>query len=243
MRPYFSAPRFVLSYNIAISHFKAFGRGRQIFSNYKIDAQFCVFATPEPEIMINHLKGKLVEKNPTHVVIECAGVGYFVNISLHTFSQLPEGESIKMFTHLQIKEDSHTLFGFSSTSEREIFRLLLSVSGIGSSTARAMLSSLAPAQVRDAIANGDVATIQGIKGIGAKTAQRVILDLRDKILKVYDIDEVSLSSNNTNKDEALSALEVLGFVRKQAEKTVDKVLSQDPALSVENIIKLALKNL
>ena len=106
-----------------------------------------------------------------------------------------------------------------------------------------MLSSLSPVQIRDAIAGGDVATIQGIKGIGAKTAQRVILDLRDKILKVYDLDEVSLSSNNTNKDEALSALEVLGFVRKQAEKVVDKVLSQDPALSVENIIKLALKNL
>ena len=106
-----------------------------------------------------------------------------------------------------------------------------------------MLSSLSPLQIRDAIASGDVATIQAVKGIGAKTAQRVILDLRDKILKVYDLDEVSLSSNNTNKDEALSALEVLGFVRKQAEKVVDKVLSQDPALSAENIIKLALKNL
>lgn len=193
--------------------------------------------------MITHLKGKLVEKNPTHVIIECAGVGYFVNISLNTFSNIKEVENISLFTHLQVKEDSHTLFGFAEKSEREIFRLLLSVSGIGSSTARTMLSSLSPAQIRDAIANGDVATIQGIKGIGAKTAQRVILDLRDKILKVYDIDEVSLSSNNTNKEEALSALEVLGFARRQAEKVVDKVLHQDPALSVENIIKLALKNL
>jgi Holliday junction DNA helicase RuvA len=193
--------------------------------------------------MITHLKGKLVEKNPTHVVIECAGVGYFVNISLHTYSRIGTSENIQLYTHLQIKEDSHTLFGFSEQSERQIFRLLLSVSGIGSSTARTMLSSLSPGQVRDAIASGDVHTIQSIKGIGAKTAQRVILDLRDKILKVYDIDEVSANPNNTTKDEALSALEVLGFVRKQAELAVTKVLNQDPALSVEDVIKLSLKNL
>ncbi len=193
--------------------------------------------------MITHLKGKLSEKNPTHVVIECAGVGYFVNISLHTFSKIGSSENIQLYTHLQIKEDSHSLFGFAEKSEREIFKLLLSVSGIGSSTARTMLSSLSPGQVRDAIASGDVLSIQAIKGIGAKTAQRVILDLRDKILKVYDIDEVSAKMNNTTKDEALSALEVLGFVRKQAEQAVNKVLSQDPALSVEDIIKLSLKNL
>jgi len=193
--------------------------------------------------MITHLRGKLVEKNPTHIVIECAGVGYFVNISLNTFAKIGDSENIQLFTHLQVKEDSHTLFGFAEKSEREIFRLLLSVSGIGSSTARTMLSSLSPAQVRDAIATGDVPTIQGIKGIGAKTAQRVILDLKDKVLKVYDIDELSVQSNNTNKDEALSALEVLGFVRKQAEKVVDKIVGQDPGLSVEEIIKLALKNL
>lgn len=193
--------------------------------------------------MIHHLKGKLVEKNPTNVVIECGGVGYFVNISLHTFSKVADAENIQLFTHLQVKEDSHTLFGFFEKSEREIFRLLLSVSGIGSSTARTMLSSMSPIQVRDAIATGDVAAIQSIKGIGAKTAQRVILDLKDKVLKIYDIDEVSAISNNTNKDEALSALEVLGFIRKQSEKIVDKVLSQDASLSVEDIIKLSLKNL
>ncbi|MEK6152038.1 Holliday junction branch migration protein RuvA [Flavobacteriaceae bacterium 3-367] len=193
--------------------------------------------------MITHLKGKLVEKNPTYVIIECGGVGYFVNISLHTFSKLEDVENIQLFTHLQVKEDSHTLFGFSERSEREIFRLLLSVSGIGSSTARTMLSSLSPIQIRDAIASGDVPSIQAIKGIGAKTAQRVILDLKDKVLKIYDIDEVSTISNNTNKEEALSALEVLGFARKQAEKAVDKVLSQDTSLSVEDIIKYTLKNL
>lgn len=193
--------------------------------------------------MITHLRGKLVEKNPTYVIVECGGVGYFLNISLHTFSLLSDEENIFVYTDLLVKEDSHTLYGFAERAERDVFRLLISVSGVGASTARTMLSSLSPADVRDAIANGDVPVIQSVKGIGAKTAQRVILDLKDKILKVYDIGEVSQKSNNTNKEEALSALEVLGFTRKQSEKVVDKVLSQDTLLSVENIIKQALKNL
>ncbi|BDW92903.1 Holliday junction ATP-dependent DNA helicase RuvA [Flagellimonas marinaquae] len=193
--------------------------------------------------MITHLRGKLVEKNPTYVIVECGGVGYFLNISLHTFSLLSDEENIFVYTDLLVKEDSHTLYGFAERAERDVFRLLISVSGVGASTARTMLSSLSPADVRDAIANGDVPVIQSVKGIGAKTAQRVILDLKDKILKVYDIGEVSQQSNNTNKEEALSALEVLGFTRKQSEKVVDKVLSQDTLLSVENIIKQALKNL
>ncbi|WP_103069934.1 Holliday junction branch migration protein RuvA [Aquimarina sediminis] len=193
--------------------------------------------------MITHIKGRLVEKNPTDVVIDCGGVGYLLHISLHTFSLIPEGEALELYTHLQVKEDSHTLFGFAEKSEREIFRLLISVSGIGASTARTMLSSLHPDQVKDAIASNDVATIQSIKGIGAKTAQRVIIDLKDKILKVYNIDEVSVSQSNTNKDEALSALETLGFNRKIAEKAIDRVLKQDPKETVENIIKQALKNI
>jgi Holliday junction DNA helicase RuvA len=193
--------------------------------------------------MITHIQGKLTEKNPTHVVIDCNGVGYMLNISLHTYSQIPDAEHLKLFTHLQVKEDSHTLYGFSSLAEREIFRLLISVSGIGSSIARTMLSSLSPKQVREGIASGDVALIQSIKGIGAKTAQRVIIDLKDKILKIYDIDEVSVSKDNTNKDEALSALEVLGFVKKQAERVVDKIMIQQPDATVETIIKQALKNL
>ncbi len=193
--------------------------------------------------MITHLQGRLVEKHPTHVVIDGHGVGYFVNISLNTFSRLPEGEDIRLLTHLQVKEDSHTLYGFMDASEREVFRMLISVSGIGSSIARTMLSSMDPIQIRNAIAEGNVPVIQAIKGIGAKTAQRVILDLKDKILKIHDQDEVYSNSNNTKKDEALSALEVLGFQRKQAEKAVDKVLGQDASLSVENIIKHALKNL
>jgi Holliday junction DNA helicase RuvA len=192
--------------------------------------------------MITHLQGKLVEKTPTQVVIDCGGVGYHVNISLHTYSLLPSTDFIKLFTHLQIKEDAHTLFGFVEKSEREIFKLLLSVSGIGASIARTMLSSLDPKQITNAIASGDVLTIQSIKGIGSKTAQRVILDLKEKILKLYDLDEVSMSQNNTNRDEALSALEVLGFVRKASERVVEKIIQEDPDSSVESIIKKALLN-
>ena len=193
--------------------------------------------------MIAHLQGKLVEKTPTEVIIDCNGVGYHVNISLHTYSLLPASDAIKLFTYLQIKEDSNTLFGFVEKSEREIFKMLLSVSGIGASIARTMLSSLEPKQIIHAIASADVVTIQSIKGIGSKTAQRVILDLKDKVLKLYDLDEVSMSQSNTNKDEALSALEVLGFVRKSSERVVEKIVKDNPDATVENIIKLALKNL
>lgn len=193
--------------------------------------------------MIAHLQGKLIEKSPTEVVIDCGGVGYHVNISLHTYSLLPQTETIKLFTYLQIKEDAHTLFGFVEKSEREIFKMLLSVSGIGASIARTMLSSLEPKQIIQALAVGDLGTIQSIKGIGTKTAQRAILDLKDKVVKLYDLDEVSMHQSNTNKDEALSALEVLGFNKKLAEKVVEKVVNLDPEATVESIIKQALKNL
>ena len=193
--------------------------------------------------MIAHIHGKLVEKTPTHIIIDCGGVGYHINISLHTYSLLPNTDFIKVHTYLQIKEDAHTLFGFVEKSEREIFKLLLSVSGIGSSIARTMLSSLDPKQITNAIASSDVVTIQSIKGIGSKTAQRVILDLKEKVLKLYDLDEVSMSQSNTNRDEALSALEVLGFVRKSSEKIVEKIVKEDPDASVESIIKKALKKL
>ena len=193
--------------------------------------------------MITHIRGRLVEKSPTAVVIDCNGVGYFIHISLHTFSQLKDDESIKLLTHLQIKEDAHQLYGFATWMEREIFRLLISVSGIGTNTARTMLSSLTPKQIREGIAAEDVALIQSVKGIGLKTAQRVIIDLKDKILKIYDIDETLLISDNTNKDEALSALEVLGFAKKNSERVVVKIISNNPDASVELIIKEALKNL
>ena len=193
--------------------------------------------------MIAHLQGKLIEKTPTELVIDCGGVGYHVNISLHTYSLLPATESIRLFTYLQIKEDAHTLFGFVEKSEREIFKMLLSVSGIGASIARTMLSSLDPKQIIQALAVGDLATIQSIKGIGSKTAQRAILDLKDKVLKLYDLDEVSTSQNNTSKDEALSALEVLGFNKKLAEKAVEIIAKENPDATVESIIKQALKKL
>ena len=193
--------------------------------------------------MITHLEGKLVEKNPTDVVIDCNGVGYFINISLHTFSQIPDREHLRLYTYFQVREDSHSLYGFSSKAEREIFKLLISVSGIGANTARTMLSSLTPEQVKEGIAGEDVALIQSVKGIGAKTAQRVIIDLKDKVLKVYGIDELSVVPNNTNKDEALSALDVLGFNKKQSEKVVDRILKSQPEAEVEQIIKEALKNL
>lgn len=193
--------------------------------------------------MIAHIQGKLVEKTPTEVVIDCGGIGYHINISLHTYSLLPTSDFIKLYTHVQIKEDAHTLFGFMEKTEREIFKMMLTVSGIGASIARTMLSSLEPKQIIQSIASGDVATIQSIKGIGTKTAQRVIIELKDKVLKLYDLDEVSLVQNNTNKDEALSALEVLGFIRKTAEKVVEKIARENPDATVEFIIKQALKNL
>ena len=193
--------------------------------------------------MITHLKGKLVEKTPTDVVVDCNGVGYFINISLHTFSQIPASENVSLYTHLQVREDAHVLYGFSSRAEREIFRLLLSVSGIGASIARTMLSSLSPSQVTDAIASEDVTVIQSVKGIGSKTAQRVILDLKDKIMKLYGLSGISANSSNTNKNEALSALETLGFARKQTEKVCENILLENPLASVETIIKQALKNL
>lgn len=191
--------------------------------------------------MITHIRGRLIEKNPTFAIIECNGVGYFLHISLNTYSKIPDSEAVKLYTYLSIKEDSHSLFGFADKVEREIFKLLISVSGVGNSIARTMLSSMTPEQVQHAIASEDVATIQSVKGIGAKTAQRVIIDLRDKIVKTYELSEDSVQSNNTIKDEALSALEVLGFSRKQVEKLVQKIIQEAPDTTLENIIKKALK--
>ena len=193
--------------------------------------------------MITQIRGRLVEKNPTEVVVDCNGVGYLLHISLNTFSALPNDENVILYTHLSIREDAHTLFGFINKTEREVFKLLISVSGVGPSIARTMLSSMTSEEIQNAIASENVRLIQSVKGIGAKTAQRVIVDLKDKILKTFDIDEVSVTTNNTNKDEALSALEVLGFPRKQSDKIVNAIVKENPDASVEAIIKSALKNL
>ena len=192
--------------------------------------------------MITHLQGQLVEKTPTYVVIDCNGVGYMIHISLNTYSKISEESQLRLYTYLQIKEDAHTLFGFYEKSEREVFSLLLSVSGVGASTARIMLSSLSPSQLQSAIINGDAKTIQSIKGIGAKTAQRIILDLREKMIKLGGVEEISNNDTNINKQEALSALEVLGYPQKVAENVVQKIISKaNDNLSVEEIIKQALK--
>lgn len=193
--------------------------------------------------MITQLSGKLIEKFPTHVVIDCGGVGYEVHISLHTFEQLPKDENIKLFTHLQVREDAHTLYGFAEKVEREVFKKLISVSGIGASTARLMFSSLSPSEIIEAISTADVDTIKSVKGIGAKTAQRVIIDLKDKVSEVNSSLENLTFSNNTNRTEALSALETLGYSRKQVEKVVARIVKIEPDASVEFILKQALKNL
>ena len=193
--------------------------------------------------MITQIKGKLVEKNPTQVVVDCNGIGYEINISLYTFSSLSSDENIKLFTHLQVREDAHILYGFFTVLERAVFRLLISVSGIGTSTARTMLSSLTPVEIQQAIATEDVPTIQGVKGIGLKTAQRVIIELKDKIKSLQGTDEIPVFKSNTIKEETLSALEVLGYSRKASEKVVDKLIQGAPDSSVEELIKSALNKL
>ena len=194
--------------------------------------------------MIHHIKGRLVEKSPTHAIIEASGLGYFVNISLITFSKLGNDENCKLYTHLSIKEDAHTLYGFAEKGEREIFRQLISVNGVGASTARIMLSSMTAEEITTAIVTSDVNALKSIKGIGAKSAQRIIVDLKDKLGKIDGIEQNILTfANNTNRDEALSALLALGFIKNSVEKVLNKVLKAQPDLDVEDLIKEALKNL
>jgi Holliday junction DNA helicase RuvA len=189
--------------------------------------------------MIAQLNGKLVEKNPTELVIECGGVGYEVKISLNTYTAIGSSESVKVFTKLIVREDAHLLYGFATKDEREMFNYLISVSGIGPNIAMVMLSSLIPEEIAYAIQTEDVVTIQGIKGIGAKTAQRVIIDLKGKVLKFAEKTENLQGSNNTNRFDALNALVSLGFDKKAAEKAIDRVDTGNVA--VEILIKEALK--
>ncbi len=189
--------------------------------------------------MIAQLNGKLIEKNPTELVIDCGGVGYDVKISLNTYTNIGTSEAIRVFTKLIVREDAQILYGFATKEEREMFNYLISVSGIGPNIAMVMLSSMVPEEIAYAIQTEDVLTIQGIKGIGAKTAQRVILDLKGKVMKIAGGIENSGASNNTNRFDALTALVSLGFDKKAAEKAIDKVDSGD--LAVEILIKEALK--
>ena len=193
--------------------------------------------------MIAHIKGRLIEKTPTYVVIDCNGVGYELKISLNTFSKLGDSELCSLHTHFVVREDAQLLYGFKETSERELFRLLISVSGVGSATAMMILSSLSPSETKQAIINNDVNTLKSVKGIGAKSAERIIIDLRDKIGKIDGGVTISSSINNTVKEEALSALVMLGFGKNPAEKALNKVISEGEELTVEELIKRTLKNL
>ncbi|MGD1844324.1 MAG: Holliday junction branch migration protein RuvA [Salibacteraceae bacterium] len=194
--------------------------------------------------MIAHVNGKMVEKNPAYAIIECGGVGYYLNISLHTYSRLGNDENCKLFTHLVVREDAHILYGFSETNERQLFRHLISVSGVGPNTALLVLSSLQPAETQRAIVEGDVRALQSVKGIGAKSAQRIILDLKDKLPQDgLDLENISAPVNNTVRDEALSALVALGFDKSTSGKLIKNIMVSGEDMSVEEIIKTALKKL
>lgn len=193
--------------------------------------------------MYAYFEGTLVEKNPAYVVVDCNGVGYLLNISLNTFSALPDSGKCKLLAHLSIREDAHVLYGFADENERYMFRSLISVSGVGEATARMMLSSISPAEIQQAIANGDVVRLKSIKGIGEKSAQRIIVDLRNKISKEsLGLAPSFAGPHNKLRQEALNALEVLGFAKNVAEKAIDKTIREEgETLSLEDLVKSVLK--
>ncbi|MBP1674331.1 MAG: Holliday junction helicase RuvA [Bacteroidetes bacterium] len=193
--------------------------------------------------MIDYIKGKLTEVTPTFIVIDNGGIGYFVSISLSTFTRLEGKDECKILVHEIIREDSYQLFGFADKEERDIFRLLISVSGVGASTARMMLSSLNYDEIEKAILGSDVNTLKSVKGIGLKTAQRIIVDLKDKLGKQTGTGEIFAFTNNTKRDEALSALVMLGFGRSAVLKVLDRITREEKNLTVEDMIKRALKSL
>ncbi len=191
--------------------------------------------------MYDYLKGKMVERTPTHVVIDVAGVGYMVNISLTTYSKIKEKENIKVFIFFVVREDAHILYGFADENERLLFSQLITVSGVGANTARLILSSLSTEEAYDAIVFAKATVLQGVKGIGGKTAQRIIIDLKDKLIKSgIELEKID-QTHNTIREEALSGLLILGFNKLSAEKAVDKVLKADNIIDVEGLIKEVLK--
>ncbi len=193
--------------------------------------------------MYEFIRGTIVEINPAKIILEVGGVGYIANISLNTYSKLNGKKDVKLLLHQVVREDAHILYGFAEKSERELFRNLISVNGVGASTAIMMLSSLNPDELISAVATENVAVLKAVKGIGAKTAQRIIIDLKDKLGKLPESGQILLSPDNTIRIEALSALVMLGFVKKDAEKTVSKILQENPGTTVEGVIKQALKRL
>jgi Holliday junction DNA helicase RuvA len=193
--------------------------------------------------MIDYIKGAITQITPTFLTLECGGIGYFVNISISTFSKLDGKSEYKVLVHEVIREDSHLLFGFADTEERDIFRLLISVSGVGANTARMMLSSLNSVEIEKAIIGSDVNVLKSVKGIGLKTAQRIIIDLKDKLGKQAGSGEIFAFADNTKREEALSALVMLGFAKSAVSKILDKIVKEEKNLTVEDMIKRALKNL
>ena len=193
--------------------------------------------------MIDYIKGEITQITPTFLTMETGGIGYLINISITTFSKLEAKKEFKILVHEIIREDSHQLFGFADYEERDIFRLLISVSGVGANTARMMLSSLNPAEIEKAILGSDANLLKSIKGIGLKTAQRIIIDLKDKLGKHAGSDEIFAFADNTKREEALSALVMLGFAKNAVSKVLDKIVREEKNLTVEDMIKRALKNL
>ena len=193
--------------------------------------------------MIDYINGAIKQVTPTYLIIETGGIGYLVHISLTTFSQLEKEREYKILIHEVIREDAHLLFGFAAPDEREIFRLLISVNGVGANTARMMLSSLSPAETVKAISMSEVNILKSIKGIGLKTAQRIIVDLKDKIDKHAGNDEIFAFTDNTIHEEALSALVMLGFAKSAVTKVLERIIREEKNLTVEDLIKKALKNL
>jgi holliday junction DNA helicase RuvA len=193
--------------------------------------------------MIDYIKGTITQSNPTFITLETGGIGYFINISVNTFSKLETKTEIRILIHEVIREDTHQLFGFADETERDIFRLLISVTGVGANTARMMLSSITPEEIEKAILGSDVNILKSVKGIGLKTAQRIIVDLKDKLGKQAGSGEIFTFSDNTKREEALSALVMLGFAKNAVSKVLDKIVREEKNLTVEDMIKRALKNL
>ncbi len=193
--------------------------------------------------MIDFIKGKLTKISPAFAVVETGGIGYFANISLTTFSRLEGKNDCQLFVHEVIREDSHQLFGFADEDERLMFRLLISVTGVGAGTARLMLSSLSPEEVKRAISSSDINVLKSVKGLGLKTAQRIVVDLKDKVDKQALANELFVLADNTVREEALSALVMLGFSKVNVEKVLDSIIKKEKGLSVEDLIKRALKNM
>ncbi|MDX1284796.1 MAG: Holliday junction branch migration protein RuvA [Draconibacterium sp.] len=193
--------------------------------------------------MYEYIRGKIEDIGPTNIIVEAGDVGYFVNISLNSYSKLNGKKEVILFIHQIVREDAHTLYGFADKNERELFRNLISVNGVGASTAIMMLSSLNSDEIIAAVTTENVAVLKAVKGIGAKTAQRIIIDLKDKLGKIPETGQILLPTDNTIRNESLSALVMLGFAKRDAEKTVSKILQEEPNATVESVIKQALKRL